>query len=301
MIWDNSGLMRLASLLVALFAGGCDSPEQEPDTGLPDLVLEEITSFRLGVGARVPSRAAYAGNQVVAWSTNSGDVHVFDPTGVQTIALGRTSPLAVSLEGGALRAIEMTPAALVDLEPDQTSAVRRTLSLPGELQSALWTDGAWVVTVLGDSAHLLLSVDHATGRIDVLSELSGPKQVSSWGERLLLADLAPPFELHVREADGSIRLMFRGEAPASGAEGDWVALPALALDDELVLHTLSDLASDRRLLSVLREHQREAVRVREIDVPMAFVSTDPTTRRLLAIRSLNESEIVSYRWSISSN
>ncbi len=76
-------------------------------------------------------------------------------------------------------------------------------------------------------------------------------------------------------------------------------MPALLLDSGFV-QTIADLRSDRRSLLLFGSDGR-FIRSTQLDIPMAFVSADPMAHRLIALRDIDERELVEYRWRWHSN
>lgn len=117
---------------------------------------------------------------------------------------------------------------------------------------------------------------------------------------LVLTVVRPPHTTRVYDTVGTQLLSF---APAFGPAtaitagqpaADWASLSTLPLDCGY-LQVLADLRSDRRRLLVYDAAGR-LLRETEMDVPIGFVSSSPSGRRLVATRHLGTSEIVQYRW-----
>lgn len=74
----------------------------------------------------------------------------------------------------------------------------------------------------------------------------------------------------------------------------WVGLELLPVD-EYLLYTLSDLRSTERRFALFTS-EGKFVRQTKVAAPMGLVSTVPGSPQLTAIRSINGSEVVTYRW-----
>lgn len=125
--------------------------------------------------------------------------------------------------------------------------------------------------------------------------------LSPAGPALLLAHLTAPFEvLRIDPVAGQAdTLAWPGQDPVVRAAlpdtlSGWRAMPAVALDCGWLL-TLTDLASDRRLL--LRYDAAGALaRVTPLDAPFGLVAGRPAATTLLAARRAGAMELVWYRW-----
>lgn len=82
--------------------------------------------------------------------------------------------------------------------------------------------------------------------------------------------------------------------PVSENRASWYALRGVEIDSGSV-HTLTDLASDSRVIFVVN-HAGRILTVRKIAAPLGFVDGDLTAKRICAVRTLEVRELVCYNW-----
>lgn len=74
----------------------------------------------------------------------------------------------------------------------------------------------------------------------------------------------------------------------------WSALPPVRVEGG-ILQSLVDIRSDERvIISMTEEGATRSVRL--LTAPLTFVAGDDQTQSVWGIRSLNQAELVRYRW-----
>jgi hypothetical protein len=118
---------------------------------------------------------------------------------------------------------------------------------------------------------------------------------------VLVTEAEPPFRTwRVRpEGAGEPFAPTSAGAPESSGIQRWVSSPVVDLGDAMI-QTLSDLASDRRVL-VLYDREGREQRKTVISVPMALVGITGDGRYLVGVRDLGKPEVVLYGWRWSND
>jgi hypothetical protein len=65
--------------------------------------------------------------------------------------------------------------------------------------------------------------------------------------------------------------------------------------DRGYIQTIADLRSDHRTLLLYAADGR-FIRSSQLEVPMAVVSTDPQSERIIAVRDVGRQEVAVYKW-----
>lgn len=124
-----------------------------------------------------------------------------------------------------------------------------------------------------------------------------PYRLAASGDGVLITEAEPPFRTWrvCPEGAGEPFAPTGAGYPQSGGVQRWVSAPLVDLGDALV-QTLSDLASDRRVLVLYDPDGRER-RKTIVAAPMALVGVTRDRRHLIGVRDLGNPEVVLYRWS----
>lgn len=122
--------------------------------------------------------------------------------------------------------------------------------------------------------------------------------LSSVGGNVVVGTHRPPFQWVRLDDQGRVSVNSVWKKPAfaatGGTEPNWHGLPPLDLGKGY-LQVLVDLASDRRLLRILDQSGNE-IRSRELVGAIAFIASDPESASAVAVRVLDATELVVYRW-----
>lgn len=265
--------------------------------------------FALAVPDSVPliGVAAGQGGRLVAWSRNSAYLlsATEAPERVPVSFAGVPAGIAFGSEGGlefvdpaagVLRQFTITGESATSPLPVGLRIVEavRTDSF-GWIVAGVDADGRYRIQPLEGGAWWVISPD--TLRDGVLP----PYRIAATRDGVLMTEAEPPFRTwRVRpEGAGEPFAPTSAGSPENAGIRRWVSAPLVDLGDAMI-QTLSDLASDRRVL-VLYDRDGREQRKTVMAVPMALVEVTPDLRHLVGVRDLGDPEVVLYRWRWSSN
>lgn len=298
----------IASIALSL---GC-----EPE---PSLVLEQVSSIAFpdsfsATGVRSNRKGGF-----IAWARESGTIAIFDgPKSRSFVVDGALGVVGLGFDdqGVAEAMIESSGthqgAYDVLLVSIPATALSTAVSvrvdarlLQAERSGSLW----YMTTITPDSAIAVLRRDSAGGvqpiRIvrDVAHAGEGVRKLhlSADSSELLLTFADAPFtveridSLGRRLVQSAPLLDERVRIAIDSMPGAiWVSLPAVPLDRGYI-QTIADLRSAQRIL-VLSGRDGNVVSARAFSVPLGFVESEISARRLCAVRTLDARELVCYRW-----
>lgn len=261
-------------------------------------------------GDRLLSGAALSpsGDLVVAWFAGTPGVRVYRGSAsrdILTTEIGHVIGVQFLNE----RDLEIVDAASGDVVTADTTGVAHSRhSLPGSRQAAAAarTPTGWIVAISGaDSMPSHLQLPDGSGTWTPDSAYARTLGLAAGeGEALVWQSFSPfrvwripadrdwvPLEFERVSADwfgGNIADALRG-SPAT-----WSVTSVVAVGSGYV-GTLANRSTDDRLLLWFDEHGR-FVRYVTVEAPFGFVTAAAETPVILAMRTLNESELVKYSW-----
>lgn len=220
-------------------------------------------------------------------------------------------PAGVALTASGFRLLDQFSGRDYLLRPDGSleQVGQARLGMAEQLDQALWQGNGWILALRdlasrrfvvrrffpGDAAELFRSAP--SDSVKTIHRY----QLTESGRGLLLTRSMAPFT--VIRLDPSTGVTDTLAAPLASLErvdlpadslAHWRALPAVALECTLLL-TLSDLASDRRLL-VRYGADNRIQQVTELDAPLGLITRLPGENVVLAARRAGELELVWYDW-----
>lgn len=302
-----------ASITVCLSAFVASSPGATHSSGSPILELTEVFA------RTIPDTFALAGaigtpsGLVVLRALNQSYILILDEhTELSMIDVGLPRPpVGVGLRNDStLEVVDGSRVVRVLLHgatkheewldlPVVPSAGARASS--GWLFAGMKTDSAFAVFYVPDEGEPRWVCDF--NRAHGSNRTVGTVHITAVGDVFIATRLNFPFNtvtLSVRPwktetfepaSDGAIALLMKRLSPAP----EWISLPTVKLDRGFI-QTLADLHSDARVL-LLYNDDGQIVRQTRLDVPMGFIAAIPERHLLIAARSVNQMEVVGYRWS----
>jgi hypothetical protein len=292
-------LVGVAAAVAVLGACG-EAPERIP--GRPRLHLEEEFAIPIGDSAPLIGVVAQDAGRIVAWSqTGAYLLSATEPPKVMPVTFSGAPA------GAGLRAEGITefvdPAAAL-LRRSSSSREDAPVALPAGLRvlDGVRTDEfGWVLAGIdADGQYNIQPLDGASWWVVRPDTLRGgvlpPYRLAATGDGVLLTEAEPPFRTwRVRSGGRSDPFAPTGAGyPESSGVQRWVSGPVVDLGEGLV-QTLSDLASDRRVM-VLYDRDGREMRKTAVGIPMALVGITLDRKHLVAVRDMGSPEVVLYRW-----
>jgi hypothetical protein len=249
---------------------------------------------------------------LVLWSAG-GDLFSIDRERSLTRILLPDSiqPAGVGLTAAGIRLLDQATGRDYLLRPDGAleAVGQARLGMAEQLDQALWRENGWILALRdlasrrfvvrrffpGDAAELFRSAPS-----DSVKTIHRYQLTESGRGLLLTRSMAPFTVIRLDPSSGAtdtlaapLASLERVNLPADSL-AHWRALPAVALECTVLL-TLTDLASDRRVL--VRYGADNRIRqVTELDAPLGLVTRLPGEDVVLAARRAGELELVWYDW-----
>lgn len=206
-------------------------------------------------------------------------------------AFGLLDLVGMGVSPSGIELVDATTGRVIVL--DSTGVLRdwRQLETPGRISSATMTPCGWILA--GSEGGEGWAWPEKAGRVASLGPMKGVT-LTNTGPHVVATEGEAPFRIATWRCDdlgGRPRPFggLTGESPAVAVG----SLPAFVVGG-VVLRTLADLGSDRRVLQVFGLGG-ELMQERVVEVPMGFVAAN-CRGRVLAVRRLERTEIAIYRW-----
>lgn len=270
-------------------------------------MLEEQFAIAVPGSVALLGVTAGDGGQLVAWSRREA---------FSISATKAPEPFPVRFSGAPAGAGFAADGTLELVDP--AAGVLRRVTMAGERASRLLPPGLRIVDAVRTARHgwIVAGVD-ADGqyriqpldagpwwviRADTLrGGVLAPYRLAATAQGVLLTEAEPPFRTWRVGPEGTGQAFApKGSGtPESTGVQKWVSTPVVDLGNAMV-QTLSDLASDRRVMVLYDHHGREQ-RKTVLSVPMALVGISADGRHLIGVRDLGRPEVVLYAWHWSSS
>ena len=298
-------LAAMAALPLAAQNGG----------GTPRLNLAREAELRLPDSLVVAGAMLSESGRLMTWSGTGPALTVVSPEGLQT--LGErflVRPVAAALLDGdsVVSALDLSDTVrVVRLSRSGRLLGEAPVALPFTPESAVRAGGGWVVAGRDSADDLWIAAVTDAGQVSGARGLPLKRPadrslyttgLAACGATLYVATRIAPLRLLRVDPDGSVRDLLTagilaelpGDSLSAGRDTYWGAAPPTCLDAGVAI-TLVDQRSDTRVL--LRFDERGALaRAAPLTLPLAFIASAPVSRRMVALRRLNSTEVVWYRW-----
>lgn len=302
-----SPIPRYAALLLCLCGSWDCAPPASGST--PELILEEVATLPLPQGVQIRGAIRFSdrtfywtqGGAWILWDSGGKAELTCDGRPVRLVGAGRTT------EGISALDTSRAAALLFDEANSCTTVSIRAVLLNDAVAAAPAPSGWFLLRRGAGSIEFNRLLRNGTDQklVDVPLPLPLLDSVarawlylSSVGGSVVVGTHRPPFQWVRLDDQGrpTVTSAWRGPAAAAGSEVEpnWHGLPPLDLGKGY-LQVLVDLASDRRLLRILDQSGNE-IRSRELIGAIAFIASDPWSASTVAVRVLEVTELVVYRW-----
>lgn len=246
----------------------------------------------------VPTGASPVGSgDFAVWSAVSGDLvlslrsslRAREPVG---------SPMYATRTSTGLAVFDGRSGSIATYSEDGARISVRELDLPGPALAATESGGDWFVWIRSrEDLRSLYRVPASDPPVRVTTvPHSHPIQVASAPAGTVTTETFPPYRSVVRNVDGVAVQHFVPPPQALsmlGEDSRAVSSPLL-LGDSLILQTLADLRSDRRIV-IIYANDGTSTSVTALDLPLAFFAISQAGDSLFAMRSVTGRDIATYR------
>lgn len=270
----------------------------------PQVALEEVGSTVLPSGFR-PVGIATGQENIFVWGAAEGTfVAVHEGWHVTEHRLEADRIRAVAWDGRYWQILTALGEALTlsaSFEVLAREKIFKETELPLQA-TAQWYQGKWRILRIGPDGILLLDGTRIVGSAGLDASLRPADRlwVRRTGNHWLVSRLFPPFWSATMDPAHSRVLTVLESIPleysvTDGRPPRWVAMPVIPLGSDGFLQVVSDVRSNNRTLFRFSADGAIVTRT-ELTSPLAFVAAEASTRRLWALRSLDQIELVEYTW-----
>ncbi|MDP2858795.1 MAG: hypothetical protein Q8P50_12570 [Bacillota bacterium] len=305
---------RPASLKGALLLSlACVAANEAPGPAVAQvalLQLAEVATWQPPEGFRLEGVSQSRTGELLVWSRRAAIVlsrhweqqrEVRFPENLSVVS-------AALVRGGAQAEVEVLaqePLALYRLAVDGSIRESTRLRVAGRLARATWSPEGWLLLLERSEEDpatfaLVRCLGRDGGELRQIATLEADSYLANAPGLIVLSRISEPYTVHVlHEAGGRQRM----EPPVDvldslmaaqerGTRDGWAALSTIPINDGF-MQVISDLTSDLRIL-VLYDALGRFSRARTLDAPLAFLASDLEEETLIAVRRVNQLELVRY-------